>query len=148
KDRDKTEKLVLSELKRLQDELVSPAELKRVERDLIASSIFGRESVQSLADSIARGVTTNDLDYLKNYLSRLQAVTAKDVQAAARKYIRPEQRVVVWSVPPQGQKTLGAKAPEGSRPAFRNLPTASSNFSLKETQRVELPNGLTLLLFE
>src|SRR5205807_7785705 len=132
----KTEKLVLAELKQLQDQPVSPAELKRVERDLIASSIFGRESVQSLADSIARGVTTNDLDYLKTYLPRLQAVTAQDVQAAARKYFDPQQRVVVWSVP-QSAQARGSKTEHrrSSSEASRSGSAAGMDrFSLKQAQ--------------
>jgi len=40
---------------------VPPAHHRRVR--------VGREGVHSLADSIARGVTTNDLDYLKNLLA-------------------------------------------------------------------------------
>jgi zinc protease len=151
KDRDKTEKLVLAELKQLQEKPVSPAELKRVQRDLVASAIFGRESVESLADSIARGVTTNDLDFLKNYLPRLEAVTAQEVQAVARKYLDPEKRVVVWSLPDGRSARRERGAPGVSRSVFRALHSeaaGSAEFSLKEARRVVLPNGLTLLLME
>jgi hypothetical protein len=37
----------------------SDAEMKRVQRGLLADTIFERESVHGLADTIARGVTTN-----------------------------------------------------------------------------------------
>src|SRR5262249_52490656 len=130
----------------------SEAELKRVKRGLLAGTIFGRESVHELADNIARGVTTNDLDYLKNYLPRLQAVTAQDVQAVARKYFEPNQRVVVWSVP--GKGGAGAAGGDGKPAAApRRLQRRADGgsvrpFSLKDVQRVTLPNGLKLLLFE
>src|SRR5262249_10301089 len=75
KDRAEREKRGLKELRRLRDEPVSAAELKRVQQGILASTIFARESVHGLADSIAQGVTTNDLDFLKNYLPRVQAVT-------------------------------------------------------------------------
>ena len=104
KDRDKAEKTVLAELHALQEQPVSAAELKRVKERLLAGTIFGRESVHALADSIARGVTTNNLEYLKNSLPRLQAVTAQDVQAAARQYFNPDQSAVVWSVPKAAQE--------------------------------------------
>jgi zinc protease len=151
KDRGRAEKLVFAELQRLCDEPVSDAELRRVQRGLLAGTIFGRESVHELADTIARGVTTNDLDYLKSYLPRLQAVTARDVQAVARKYFKPEQRVLVWSVPGKGGAGGGGGA--GTTPSPRRLQRLAEGggvrpFSLKDVQRVTLPNGLKLLLFE
>jgi zinc protease len=153
KDRNQTEQLVLAELKALADKPVEAAELKRVKQGLIANAIFGRETAHALADSIARGVTTNDLDFLKSYLPRIQAVTAQNVQEAAKKYFNPEQRVVVWSVPkPEGKDQGPGRGPQSS--ALRRQKggdkekTGGNHFSLKQTQRVELPNGLTLLLFE
>ena len=83
KNRKQAEDVVLAELKRLRDEPVSDAELKRIKRGVLAGAIFGREGVHDLADSIARSVTAGDLDYLKNYLPRIDAVTAKDVQIFA-----------------------------------------------------------------
>jgi zinc protease len=161
KDRDKTEKIVLAELQALREQPVSDAELKRIKERLLAGTIFGRESVHALADSIARGVTTNDLDFLKNYLPRLQAVTAQDIQAAARKYFDPEQRVVVWSVPkssPEGHSRIedrGWRIEENKlasrihhRSGAKAAAAGASSFSLKDARRVELANGLTLLLFE
>lgn len=154
-DPKQAEELVLAELKKLAEQPVTAAELARVKRQLVASAIFGRESVNSLADSIARGVTTNDLDYLKTYLAKVSAVTAQDVQAAAKKYLDPEQRVVVWSLP---KKEGGAAAPGLANPVRRlharalNRQAASGGaagkFSLQSAKRVVLPNGLTLLLYE
>jgi len=155
------EKIVLEEFKKLRDEPISAVELKRVKKQLFASTIFSREGVHSLADNIARGVTTNDLDFLKGYLAKIDAVTPKDVQAAAKKYFDPEQRVVIYSeLKPKkddGKKDAGqageaarkpATAPQ-RRPMLLDKEGAAGNdFSLKDAQRVVLPNGLTLLLFE
>jgi zinc protease len=151
KNRDKAEEIVLSELKSLREQPISDVELARVKTRLLANVIFGRESAHALAASIARGVTINDLDFLKNYLPRLQGVTAQDVQAAARKILDPEQRVVVWSVPKaaeRGAQSAERKAPRALRSLARQPAGASPGFSLKQAQRVELRNGLTLLLFE
>jgi zinc protease len=167
KDRDRTEKLVLAELQALRDQPVSPAELERVQHTLIANAIYSRESVHGLADSIARGVTTNDLDYLKSYLSRIQAVTAQDVQKVARKYFNAEQRAVVWSVPKMDGggsriEDRGSRYRAGSGRLFDPPPSilhprssilkfdagGVGGFSLKNTHRVVLPNGLTLVLLE
>jgi zinc protease len=153
KDRARAEKVVFQELKELRDKPVDESELKRVKRSLLAAAIFGRESVHGLAESIGRGVMTNDLDFLKNYLARVQAVTAQDVQEAARKYFLPDESVLVWSVPQKapggkGERATGTR--EGARRrSYRTEANAGSEpFSLEKTQRVELPNGLTLLLLE
>lgn len=160
KERAKVEELVLAELKKLADEPPSEAELKRVRRAMLASEVFTRESTHSLADSIARGVTTNDLEYLKTYLARIQAVTAKQVQLTAKKYLDPEKRVVVWSVPPGSgagegggdkPKPAGAKERQLNRSTNRLQGAGAASeidFSFKDVQRVVLPNGLTLLLRE
>src|SRR5205085_12127990 len=129
-------------------------ELKRVQRGLLAGTIFGREGVHELADSIARGVTTNDLEFLKTYLPRINAVTAADVQAVVRKYLDQQQRVVVWSVPEDDSKDKARGAepekPTGAKPPARKgrdtKGTGLGGFSLQATKRVVLPNGLTLLL--
>lgn len=150
KNRKQVENLVLAELKRLRDEPVSDAELKRVKQSIRASTIFQRESIHSLADSIARAVTTTDLDYLKNFLPRIQAITAADVQKAANRYLDADTRVTVWSVPRQA----GAGARKASRTSTRARQQdragdqAGSGFTLTNAKRVVLPNGLTLLLYE
>jgi len=153
KDRGTAEKLVLGELRRLRHEPVGDAELKRVKRNLLAGFIFDQEGVHNLAANIARGVTTNDLGYLKNYLPRIAAVSAKDVQAVARKYLDPQQRVVVWSVPGRGAESgrAGGGNPRrkgASRRSPSRATASGGNFSLKDVHRVVLDNGLTLLLFE
>jgi zinc protease len=155
KDRAKVEQLVLEQFKALRDKPISERELKRARHGILAGSIFARESVHDLGDSIARGVTTNDLDFLKNYLPRVLAVTAADVQRVARTYFDAEQRVTVWSVPPAkaDEKKGDAREPSASRMprttrSRADRPAAARPFSLKDTRRVELPNGLVLLLLE
>jgi zinc protease len=156
KDRAKVEQLVLEQLEALREKPISERELKRARHGILAGAIFARESVHDLADSIARGVTTNDLDFLKNYLPRVLAVTAADVRRVARRYFDPEQRVTVWSVPPAKaeEKKNGARGPSTFRAPIRaarklaDKPAAARPFTLKDTRRVELPNGLVLLLFE
>ncbi len=98
KDRKKLEKEVFEELQRLAKDPVSDAEMQRVKATVLANAIFSRESVHGLADSIARGVMTGDLDHLKKVLPNLMAVSAKEVQRVAANYLDPEKSVVLWSV--------------------------------------------------
>ncbi len=153
KDQAAVEKTVLAELKKLADAPPSAAELDRAKQAVLADVIFSRESVHNQADSIARGVTVGDLARVKSYLPRIMAVTARDVQRVVGQYLGAEQRVVVWSVPkkegtgvrPQG---AGERRTFGRRPRAAEAAVSAGDFSLKNTQRVVLPNGLTLLLYE
>ena len=128
KDGDRAEKLLLAELKKLADEPISEAEMKRVKRQLAAGVIFGNESVHDLANTIAQGVTTNDLDFLKTLLPRILAVSAADVQRVIKTYLDPEKRVLVFSVPKGDAKGAArrlAASRRRARPAAPPRPAAA-----------------------
>ena len=152
KSKEAAEKAVVDEIIRLQNEPVSAEELARVKRGLLAHTEFARESVHGLADSIAQGVCINDLDFLKNYLPRIQEVTQADVQKAARDFFKLNQDVVVWSIPPAAKAGgAGSGAGANSKPRRHNRDEqggSATGFSLKDTQRLVLPNGMTLVLRE
>jgi zinc protease len=165
KDPEKVEKVVLEELKKLADEPVTAAELKRVQESILGGAVFGRESVHGLADSIARGVTTNDLDYLKNYLPRILGVTQADIQRVAKTYLDAQKRVLVRSLPvaerssralqnsPDETLSVSTAKLSGAqlfRSKSRDARDAgvAAGLSLQKAQRVELPNGLVLMLLE
>lgn len=158
-DRKKAERALLDELRRLSEEVVDDKELQRAKRSILTQFIFAHESIHDLADSIANTVATSDLSYLQTYFSRLEAVTAKDVQDVARRLLDPQKRVVVCS--------KAAKEGVGvSRPIQRDSLSAARTRSWKhrrpretapagavvgdfsKTKRLVLPNGLTILLWE
>jgi zinc protease len=197
-DRAKAEQIVLEELRRLGREPATAAEVIRGQRLLLAQTIFARESVHQLADSIARKVMSQPVSALKDELQRWAAVTPVEVQRVAKQYLNPEGPVVVWSVPPSQPQTgggsAGAPAKPGRRAVYRqdqatidgwhgdsadsfsqgvqspqrNLRGTHSGgthsrrthtrglqdtggatpVSLKQSQTVKLPNGLTVLFME
>ena len=163
KSRSKAEKIVFEELTKLAEKPVGDAELMRVRRQILASFIFGRESVHSLADLVAKTVTNEGLDYLKSYLDKIMAVTPEEIRNAAKKWLNRAQSAVVWSVPEDDPQPAirsnhegkpGGKQPEPGRrlPARSRekdpTPAGKSVFSLKDVKRVELKNGLVLLMLE
>jgi zinc protease len=150
------EELVVAELNRLASKPVEEAELKRAKQLILAATVFRRESVHDLADSIARAVTTTDLDTLIKYLPNIEAVTAADVQATAKRLLDPKRRVVVWSIPraspDTGAGALRPLAPHTGKarllPSHRTDTRGLQDLSLKKAKRVVLDNGLILLLLE
>jgi zinc protease len=170
KDRKKAEELVFAELERLANEPISDAELARARRKILASFVFGRESVHSLADTVARASTypggEDVAAFYRDYLEKVLAVTKADIQRAAKQYLARNQAVLVWSVPkdakggepgadtpgsarrtPSASEGVGLATPARSRSRFANDGGAGA-FSLKDAKRVVLPNGLVLIMLE
>ncbi|MGL4420936.1 MAG: insulinase family protein, partial [Gemmataceae bacterium] len=156
KDRPKIEQLVLAELKKLTDEPVTAAELARLRRNLLASYIFEKENVHSLADSVVNAALINDLDYLNNYLDRMLAVGPADIQRVAKKYFEPSQAVVVWSLPEDAKAApkTGASKKDGpaKRRQYRNdapaTPVSGTGYKLQDSKVHKLSNGMTVILHE
>jgi zinc protease len=84
-----------AELKRVQDEGVSPEELARVKTQTIASQIYKRDSMMAQAMEIggleAAGHKWQDIDKL---LEKIRGVTAEEVRAVARKYFTDDALTV------------------------------------------------------
>ncbi len=86
----------LSELKRIVNEPVSEKELALAKAEI--SGAFGRslETPQTIANFALNTAKYNlPKDYYNNYLKYVDAVTLTDVQAAAKKFIRPENAHIV-----------------------------------------------------
>ncbi|QEL18178.1 M16 family metallopeptidase [Limnoglobus roseus] len=154
KDRKKIEQLVFAELKKLATEPITDAELARARRTLVAAFIFGNESVHGLADQIAKAATNTSLDYLTTYLDKVLAITPADIQKVAAKLLQEQSAVIVWSVPSDDKKSTSAMPStprEKSTPgrAFsRKAAGGAGGFSLANAKRIELDNGIKLLLLE
>lgn len=86
----------MNELKRIVNEPVTEQELAAAKASI--SGAFGRslESPQTIA-SFALNTAKYNLpkDYYNNYLKAIDAVTIADVQATAKKYIRPDNAYIV-----------------------------------------------------
>ena len=87
---------IFYELHRIIDEPVANKELASAKAYITGSFARSMESPQTIA-SFALNVKRYNLpeDYYANYLKRLDAVTLDDVQAMAKKYIRPDNAHII-----------------------------------------------------
>jgi zinc protease len=156
----KVEEIITAELAKLARDGMTEAELKRAKRGVVASYIFGNEDPHSVCNTIAQGVTTKDLDYLKGYLLKVSAVGNDDIKRVARRYLADAKGVVVWSVPQVEQKEKKAQLPSSrstgdSRVSGRAALARAADdrpggpgLALTDAKLVTLPNGLKLWLLE
>ncbi|MEO1652546.1 MAG: pitrilysin family protein, partial [Bacteroidota bacterium] len=86
----------LYELNRIRDKQVDSQELTRAKNLMTGSFARSLESPQRIA-SFALNTARYNLpaDYYETYLEKLNAVTEEEVQAVAKKYIRPENAYII-----------------------------------------------------
>lgn len=81
---------IFNEMKRIRNEKVSEEELQINKNYLIGNFVRSLENPQTIAN-FAINIERYGLpkDFYKNYLKNLNSVTADDIQAVAKKYIKP-----------------------------------------------------------
>jgi zinc protease len=104
------EQALRTQIERVKNDLVSPAELERVRNQVIASKVFEKDSVFYQAMQIGQlesvGLNWRLAD---QYVDRLSAITAEQVQAVARKYLTDDNlTVAVLDPQPLSGKQLRA----------------------------------------
>lgn len=91
------EKAMLAELKKIQDEGVSSKELEKAKNQLISRAIRARETNDGKAIAIERAVAyQSDPKAVNVEVTKLQAVTATDIQRVMKQYFRDNNRVVIY----------------------------------------------------
>lgn len=89
------EKALRAQVERLKSEPVSEEELKRVKAQVVASDVYTRDSMFYQAMQLGRlAVSGLDIGLLDDYVARINAVTAEQVQAVARKYLTDDNLTV------------------------------------------------------
>lgn len=129
----------LHEMKRLQNELVTAEDL-RMNKDVMAGE-FARalESPSTLA-TFALNTIRYDLpkDYYATYLERLEKITIEDIQAMAKKYLRPDNCIILVV----GNKAMAAD--KLARFAGNGTVTYFDRYGNPlETTALALPEGIT-----
>ena len=92
--------LIMSEIKKFTNELVSEEELEDAKSSYIGSLPLSVESNNGVASAIIRMERFNlGLNYLREFPSMIEKTTREDILRIARKYINPEKIVIVSAGP-------------------------------------------------
>jgi len=109
------EKALLEEVERLRKEPVSEEELARVRNQVVASKVYEKDSLfyQGMLIGILESIGL-DWRLADEYVDKLKAVTAEQVQAVAKKYlIEDNLTVAVLSPQPMDEKTMARRRAGG-----------------------------------
>jgi len=93
------EAVVLAELDRLRTDGITPEELAKVHAQLRARFIYDGDSVTDIAHQIGYFETISSWSAYHALRTRLDAVTAEQVHAAAQHYLVPANRTIGWFEP-------------------------------------------------
>ena len=91
---------LLAEVKKMQDTPVSAVELDKAVNQMLTSQLLGRETNEGKASALGTAaVLLGDPNRVNTQVSRLQGVTAADVQRVMKKYFGSENRLVLFYLP-------------------------------------------------
>ncbi|MFW6010780.1 MAG: M16 family metallopeptidase [Gemmatimonadota bacterium] len=92
--------LLDEEIQRMRDEGPTPEELERARNQVRASTILERQSVMGRAEALqSANQFLGSPEAVDTTVERIAAVSADDVQRAARTYLTPENRAVIFTRP-------------------------------------------------
>ncbi len=113
---------------------VTDAELMRAKRQIKTSFAFGKEDVESLAESAAYDeLGTGDPNYSKRYVSNIEQVTAPQVKAMALKYLKDD-----------GLTTAVVEPKTEAKPA--EIVARQTENAIGAPTLTTLPNGVKLIV--
>jgi zinc protease len=156
KSADDAEKGALAEIDKLKTEPVTSAELEKAQNMLVSEVLQARETALGQAFALGEAaVSFGDPERVNTDVSRLQAVTAADVERVASKYFTTENRVVIRYE--NGQEEQGGKskapqpAPQAVEAAFTPQETAPAPAAPRPVTfptpiERKLPNGLRVVV--
>ena len=98
-DLDRIEALIQEELDRIRAEGVTAQELQKAKNQTRAQMIMSRQAVQSIAGQLQRYRRTGDISAINTEIDQYMQVTPEDIVRVARKYVTPQNRTVVVTVP-------------------------------------------------
>ena len=131
---DQARTAMLYELQQFKDALPDESELAKAIKQFIAGNLCALKTMQGrAADLGSNWLNAGDLDFSRKQLEAARAVNPEILQAVAKRYLTLENQ------------TLYALTPAGSNPKAKPQATARLGTDI---EKIELPNGLRLLLKE
>jgi len=92
------------EIVKLQQNLISETDFTKIMNQFENDYVAQNNSMLGVAENLASGYSfRNNTNYVNTELTEIRKLTRQDIQAAAKKYLNPNQRVVIYYKPGQAK---------------------------------------------
>ncbi|MEI7836190.1 MAG: pitrilysin family protein [Planctomycetota bacterium] len=99
---------LLDELRRVVSGGITGEELARAKKQKIAEHVYAQQTVESVGGTLAEDfLGTGDVAFSRHYVAKIQAVTAEQVLAVAKKYLTFDRMVTTRLTPPSAPAATG-----------------------------------------
>ena len=98
------ERALDAEIKKLQTDLVEAKELEKAKNQVTASFYMSMDSLFYRGMVLGKLATVARWDLVKEFIPRIQEVTAEDIRRVARQYLVPDNRTIGVLLPIQGAR--------------------------------------------
>lgn len=132
----KTQQAVLEAIEKIKAHGVSPEQVQTTKAQVAAGLVYSNQTAEQQATHNGEDfLATNGITFSTLYVERINQVTPEQVDAVARKYLRPEVLLTTILLPLKASDQLAG------------LNSATQTTSAKPvTELVTLPNGLRVLI--
>lgn len=89
------------EIKKLQTDLITPEEYQKLQNQFENNFVSANTHMQGLAENLSNGYTFyhKDTNHVNEELTEIRSVTREEIRDVARKYLNPNQRLVLYYLP-------------------------------------------------
>ena len=94
-DVEKAEQAVLAKVRELREKTISDEDLARAKRSLEGSYAFQNETFASRANTLGFYDSIKDYKFSTEYVTKIRAVNAEDIQRVVKQYLDPGKAVIV-----------------------------------------------------
>ncbi len=138
----------LAVLESLKTHPVDAERLRRAKTQARVSHVRGQQTVEDISTTLADDyMSTADVHFSDRYVDRIDAVTAEQVQAAARRYLSKSHLLTTCLLPAEAVGARGLpRAEDMLRGAVPTSRPAAAGTVASAVRKVDLGNGVTLLV--
>ncbi|MDB5090353.1 MAG: peptidase [Mucilaginibacter sp.] len=93
------------EIKKLQTDLISPEEYQKLQNQFENNFVSANTQMRGLAENLSNGYTFyhKDTGHVNEELKEIRSISREEIRDAAKKYLNPNQRLVLYYLPGKGK---------------------------------------------
>lgn len=142
----KAEKALMEEIRRVQNKPILSQELKRAKNRVRLNIVSEIQTLKGWARSLGFGELVGNLHFDQQYLDAILKVQPEDILRVSRKYLIPKTLNVVQMLP--APSISSSKQDLQTAQKIQKTGVANPKQKSSEIQKIQLKNGMTLLLKE